>query len=228
MSATSSPTRFLAVRQSGETRIHSEGFAQRTAYPRTIALVGIDGAGKSTVAEIFATDLQATGIPSQIMRNPSGRRWLSRLPLHFGSLLSPALANRFEWAVRCTNVLYGHVRATRFPGITVMDRHIPCQLVLQAMRGFPSGRMLPWVLAKLPRPEVIVLIDVPADIAYQRILTRGEDYETLVYLEATRSAYLELAKNRGWYIVDGTGSARQVADAVARAALGLDSSRPLK
>lgn len=216
------------VEQSGETGMYNKGFAQRVAYPRTIALLGVDGAGKSTVADIFATDLQATGIPSQIMRNPSGRRWLSRLTARFGTQLSPALANRFEWAVRCTNVLYAHRRAARFPGITVMDRHIPCQLVLQATRGFPTGRMLPWALAKLPRPEVTVLIDVPADIAYQRILTRGEDYETLTYLRAARSAYLELAKRRGWHVVDGSGSADQVADAVAHATLGAGPSRPRK
>ncbi|PQZ89609.1 thymidylate kinase [Arthrobacter sp. MYb227] len=198
---------------------------QRPAYPRTIALLGIDGAGKSTVAQMFATDLRTTGMSAQIMRNPSGRRWASRMTARFGAQLSPLWANRLEWAVRCANVLYAHGRATRFPGITVMDRHIPCQLVLQALRGFPTGRILPWLFARLPRPEVIVLIDVPAELAYQRIMARGEDHEAMDYLLAARSAYLGLARRRGWHVVDGSGSPRNVADAVARAALPLGSTR---
>ena len=226
MPFTPRPVHRFTVDPCGETGVCGQSLMQRPAYPRTIALLGIDGAGKSTVADIFATDLQTTGIPSQIMRNPSGRRWLSRLTLRFGAQLSPALANRLEWVVRCTNVLYAHVRAIRFPGITVMDRHIPCQLVLQAIGGIPTGRMLPRVLARLPHPEAIILIDVPAGIAYQRILTRGEDYETMAYLEAARSAYLELAHRQGWHVVDGSGSARQVADAVANAARYLGSLKP--
>lgn len=214
----------LTVEPCGETGVCGQSIMQLPAYPRTIALLGIDGAGKSTVAEIFANDLRTLGMPAQIMRNPGGRRWASRLTARFGTQLSPRWANRLEWAVRCANVLYAHGRATRFAGITVMDRHIPCQLVLQALRGFPTRRALPWILARLPRPEVIVLIDVPAELAYQRIVARGEDHEAMDYLLAARSAYLELAHRRGWHVIDGSGSPRRVADAVARAALPLGSS----
>lgn len=225
MSVTPIPAPLHTVECRGETGILGQGIMQRPAYPRTIALLGIDGAGKSTVAEIFASNLRTTGLSAQIMRNPGGRRWASRLTARFDAQLSPLWANRLEWTVRCANVLYAHRRATRFPGVTVMDRHIPCQLVLQALRGFPTGRILPWLLARLPRPEVIVLIDVPAELAYQRIMARGEDHEAMDYLLAARSAYLELARRRGWRVVDGSNSPRRVADDVARAALPLGSTR---
>lgn len=226
MPVTPIPVPLLTVDPQGETGVRGQSIMQRPAFPRTIALLGIDGAGKSTMAEIFASDLRTMGLPAQIMRNPGGRRWASRLTARFDAQLSPCWANRLEWAVRCANVLYAHARATRFPGITVMDRHIPCQLVLQALRGFPSGRIMPWLLARFPRPEVIVLIDVPAELAHQRIMARGEDHETMAYLLSARSAYLELAHRRGWRVVDGSGSPRQVADAVAQAALSIGPPKP--
>lgn len=186
-------------------------------YPLTIALLGIDGAGKSTIADIIAADLQAAGIPAQIMRNPGGRRWMSRLADRFGTRLPSALANRLEWTVRCTNVIYSHTCAAMFSGVTIMDRHIPCQLVLQAVRGLPASKTLSWFLARLPVPDALVLIDSPAALAFQRIEARGEDHESMPYLSAAREAYLEIARCRGWVILDGSATPREVADALTHA-----------
>ncbi len=98
-----------------------------------------------------------------------------------------------------------------------MDRHVACQLVLRSVRGLPQGVVLPWILARLPRPDAIILIDVPADVAYSRILRRGEDSETMAYLSSSREAYLEIALARGWHIVDGLGTPQQVAADAMRA-----------
>lgn len=98
-----------------------------------------------------------------------------------------------------------------------MDRHIACQLVLRSVRGLPQGTLLPWLLARLPRPDAIILIDVPAEVAHDRILRRGEDSETLPYLRSSREAYLKIALARGWHVVDGLGTPGQVASDSLRA-----------
>lgn len=143
---------------------------------------------------------------------------MTRTATRFGTSLSPVWANRIESIVRCANVLFAHGRASGFRGSTVMDRHLACQLVLRSVRGQPLGTVLPWLLARLPRPDAIILIDVPAATAHHRITMRGEDSETMPYLSSSREAYLELARARGWHVVDGSGSPGQVAADVLRAA----------
>lgn len=155
--------------------------------------------------------MRASGTRAQLLRNPGGRRWISRAAARFGTTLTPAWANLFESIVRCTNVLFTHARASGFHGTTVMDRHLACQLVLRSVRGLPQGVVLPWLLARLPRPDAIILIDVPADIAHARIVLRGEDSETHAYLESSRQAYLEIARAKGWHIIDGSQRPQQVA-----------------
>lgn len=181
-------------------------------------LLGIDGAGKTTTATALVAEIRATGLRAQLLRNPAGRRWMTRVAGRFGTALPPAWANRLESVVRCVNVLLAHARATLFPGTTVMDRHVACQLVLRSVRGLPRGRLLPWLMVRLPRPDAIILIDVPAEVAHARIIARGEDSETLSYLTSAREAYLEIAAAKGWHVIDGSGTPAKVAHDTLRAA----------
>lgn len=185
---------------------------------RTIVLLGIDGAGKTTTATALVAGVRATGIRAQLLRNPAGRRWMSRAAGRFGTALPPVWANRLESVVRCVNVLLAHVRAAVFPGTTVMDRHLACQLVLRSVRGLPRGRLLPWLMARLPRPDAIILIDVPAEVAHARITARGEDSETMPYLVSAREAYLAIATAKSWHIIDGSDTPANVARNTLQAA----------
>lgn len=186
------------------------------ARRRTMVILGIDGAGKTTVAQSIVGSLRRSGVRAQLLRNPAGRRWMTRVAARLGRSMSPVWSNRLETVVRCTNVLLAHTRARLFPGTTIMDRHVACQLVLRSIRGLPQGVVLPWLLARLPRPEAIMLIDVPAETAFTRITLRGEDSETLDYLSSSREAYLSIAKARGWHIIDGSGTPPQVLEAALR------------
>lgn len=191
--------------------------------PRSVVLLGIDGAGKTTVGTTLVAELRDSGWPAQLLRNPAGRRWMSRVAARFGIVLTPAWANRLESVVRCLNVLVSHARAAGFAGTTVMDRHVACQLVLRSARGLPQGLLMPWLLSRLPKPDAVILIDVPAHIAHARILARGEDSETLSYLRSSREEYLELALSRGWHIIDGSGTPQQVAAMTRQAATSNNS-----
>ena len=200
---------------------HPEHMDSRPGIPlrrRTIVLLGIDGAGKTTTGTGLVAGVRATGLRAQLLRNPAGRRWMSRITARFGTALPPVWANRLESVVRCVNVLLAHARAATFPGTTVMDRHVACQLVLRSVRGLPRGRVLPWLLTRLPRPEAIILIDVPAEVAYARIVARGEDSETLSYLTSARESYLEIAAARGWHVIDGVDTPANVVRNAMRAA----------
>jgi dTMP kinase len=88
----------------------------------------------------------------------------------------------------------------------IIDRHLVCQLVLRQARGLPPGHVLPWLSARSLRPDGVVVLDVAAESAHERILSRGEDHESLDFLGTTRDTYLVLARERGWNVVDATGT----------------------
>ena len=177
---------------------------------RTVVLLGIDGAGKTTTASALVAAEQGAGREAIVLRNRSGRRWLARTSSRWGVEVPVRWADRFETVVRTANVLVSQVRAAGRDGLVVMDRHLVCQLVLRRVRGLPSGRVLPWLAVMVLDGVVVVVLDVPTETAHARILDRGQDDESLEYLRAARTAYLEFAGARGWAVVDAIGAPEAV------------------
>lgn len=186
----------------------------RAPRVRPVVLLGIDGAGKSTAAAALVAAEREAGRPASVLRNRSGRRWLARRSARLGLELPVRWTDRIESAVRTVHVLVAHVRARRREGLVVMDRHLVCQLVLRQARGLPPGRFLPWLAQRWLEPGTVIVLDVPAETAYARVMARGEDEESLEYLRTTRAAYLDLARARGWRIVDATATTGALADSL--------------
>ncbi len=213
----SAPTTGNQVRPAApEERRRPAGLPGRRA--RIIVLLGIDGAGKTTSAAALVAAARKAGRPAILVRNRSGRRWLSRTAARCGLDVPIRWVDRAETVVRTANVLAAHIRGRHREGLVVMDRHLVCQVVLRRVRGLPPGRVLPWLAPWVLRRVMVVVLDVPAETAQARILTRGEDDEPLEYLRAARSAYLELAQDHGWPVVDATGVPEVVIGRVAEAA----------
>jgi dTMP kinase len=51
---------------------------------RTVVVLGIDGAGKTTAARALIAAERAAGREAALVRNPAGRRWLSRVSSRLG------------------------------------------------------------------------------------------------------------------------------------------------
>ncbi|MFF0905479.1 UNVERIFIED_CONTAM: dTMP kinase [Kocuria sp. CPCC 205316] len=202
--------------QADERRSRPHGSRSRRAR-RIVVLLGIDGAGKTTTAEALADVGRESGRSAIVLRNRSGRRWLARVSARCGLELPVRWADRFETVVRTANVAVSQVRAIHQEGLVIIDRHLVCQLVLRQGRGLPPGRVLPWLAARSIRPYAVVVLDVSAQIAQQRILRRGEDHESLDYLQTARTAYLELARTRGWRVVDATATTDALVAQIAAA-----------
>jgi dTMP kinase len=177
-----------------------------------IVLTGIDGSGKSTAARALVSAVQAKGGKVLLLNNHAGRRSMSVLAAKWGIRLPDRLADGIETIFRVWNVLVSHVRAGRFDGLVVMDRHLYCQLALRATKGLPRGRFLPWLLAVLPHPDAVIHLDVDPREAHRRIVARGTDAETLEDLTAFRDAYAGLPEYEGFVKVDATLPALDLAD----------------
>ena len=69
-----------------------------------IALVGVDGSGKSTQARALARRLTAAGVPASYFENAGGRPLWNRLARAVGRRDGPALFGRTSirrWRRRC-------------------------------------------------------------------------------------------------------------------------------
>jgi dTMP kinase len=108
-----------------------------------------------------------------------------------------------ETTLRVINVLVSHAKASRFDGLVVMDRHLYCQLALRTAKGLPRGRLLPWLLSRLPAPDAVVHLEIEPALAHRRIMARGTDAETLADLSAFRDAYRSMPEYGAFLEVDG-------------------------
>lgn len=167
-----------------------------------LVLTGIDGSGKSTAAHTLVSAACADGKNALLLNNHAGRRSMSVLGERLGIRWPARLADAIETTLRIANVLVSHAKASRFEGLVVMDRHLYCQLALRTVRGLPRGRLLPWLLSRLPAPYAVVHLDVEPALAHRRITARGTDNETLADLEAFHAAYRSLPEYPEFLTVD--------------------------
>jgi dTMP kinase len=135
---------------------------------------------------------------------------MSLLSARLGVQLHPAVADAVESAIRAVNVVVSHVRAHRYPGLVIMDRHLHCQLALRQARGLSRGLFLPWLLKILPKPDLVIHLVVDPEQAHQRVLERGTDTESLDELRQLRDAYRSLPEYAQFTEVAAEGTPAEV------------------
>jgi thymidylate kinase len=151
----------------------------------SVALMGPDGAGKSTVATglaegfyfpihsiymgLFSKDRISGRPPSGVLEH------LTRLAGHLGR----------QWKAYLESV------AHRMRGrLVVYDRFAYDAVLREPRRSWIGGRLRRWILAHaVPSPDVVVILDAPADVLHAR---KGE--HDLSTLESQRQAYMRLAR----------------------------------
>ncbi|MFI5492996.1 thymidylate kinase [Actinoplanes sp. NPDC051859] len=191
--------------------------------PRTIALVGIDGSGKTTQAHLLATALAAQGLPASYRRNAGGRRWFGRLAAVLGRRDGEHLLGRkamlfVESVLRWLAILRTLLRRRLTGEIAVMDRYAVCQYAsIRAHAKTPrperlnrAERRARLAYRVFPRPEVTFLLAVDPAVAYDRIERRGYDHEEMSYLRAAAAAYRALPEHADFVVIDANGSPEQV------------------
>jgi dTMP kinase len=191
---------------------------------RVIALVGIDGSGKTTQAMHLTEALRASGLRVRYGPNPGGRRWMARASRRLAGtdparLLGQRGLLAIESLLRWLAIARSLLAANLTGRISVMDRYSVCQRVSVRVHG--GGRLLRRLVhsaySMFPEPDVLILLDIDPQVAYERIERRGTDHEELSFLRTAGAAYRELAQNA--VHIDGGRAQDEVAQAVWRVLL---------
>jgi thymidylate kinase len=179
--------RVASLRRRARGRLaRSAGSVLRSRRGMTVALVGADGAGKSSSAAALARCFPLavrTVYMSPAMtprRGPSPRG--ARLALRIGAQLS-------RWC---------RAQALRLRGrLVLFDRYAYDALLPARWPLGPRGRLRRWLLGHTcPAPQLMVVLDAPGELLHART---GEHDPTV--LEAERRAYLRLARGRARAVV---------------------------
>jgi thymidylate kinase len=192
-----------------------------SAPPRRIALIGVDGSGKTTQAHRLAAALEAAGRPADYWQNAGGRRWFGRLARRLGRRDAQRLLGRHgmllaELVLRWLAIARALVRSALRRRIAVMDRYAVCQYAsIRAHRGGRRWERVARAAYRLfPPADVTFLLAVDPERAYERIETRGTDHERLTFLLAADTAYRALPELPSFVIIDGNGTPDEVSQAI--------------
>ncbi|MGR6320884.1 thymidylate kinase [Micromonospora soli] len=194
--------------------------------PLMIALVGVDGSGKSTQARALARRLSEGGVPATYFENAGGRPLWNRLARALGRADGVALFGRTLYPVLEATVravaMARTVLVTRLTGrVAVLDRWTWCQEVIMAARGDRGRRTVRAAYRIFPRPAVVCFLATSPEVAQRRVADRGIDTEELAHLRALDAAYRALPEYGSFVVLDGDGGPDEVATALDRAVSAL-------
>lgn len=183
--------------------------------PRTIAVCGIDGSGKSTQAAELARRLSRQGRRATLIRliDPATSD-ASLLFRHHDHLTTQSFCDAIAFSRRLEirRVFENPAHATAEH--LVFDRFAFTDLAYSTAHGVKLA-FIRALLAETPRPDLTILLDVPVDLAMQRIVGRGDRWafqEQPKVLSGARAAYLELAAAEGFAVVSGVGDPSDISD----------------
>jgi dTMP kinase len=198
---------------------------------RFITLEGIEGAGKTTVADRITQSLRRRGLTVHATREPGGTKLAERIrgvvldrgeehisavaemllmfgarQVHVDNLIRPALS-RGEWVLcdRFTDATHAYQGGGRGVDRTLIDR------IAQAVHGDLM-------------PDCTLLLDVPVRVGLERMQARRGavdrfEVESAQFFDRVRTRYLELAQTSPGRIriVDATKPLEQVCEAAIAA-----------
>lgn len=177
-----------------------------------IAIEGIDGAGKTTLAAGLAARLGHGGAVVNVTKEPTRGPWGMRLreSAATGRLTAQAEADYLILDRR------DHVAQLIAPALArgeciILDRYYPSMVAYQGAAGLDVGDLMR-ANDFAPRPDILLLLDLPPAEGLARIRARGDTpnaFETSDTLEACRAIFLGMdVPNK--HVMDATRDADAV------------------
>ena len=215
-----------------------------TIRGRFVVLEGIDGAGTTTQTGRLAEALRARRVQVRTTREPSdGPIGMMIRQILCGRLVSPAggPAGWTTMALLFAADRMDHIESEIEPfvasgGTVISDRYDASSLAYQSVvSGTPGSGALEWIRTlnrHAMRPDLTIVIDVPADVAAARRDARGEPaqlYEQNEVQQALAAFYSQLERHMPEdrvVLVPAGGSVDEVHASILAASMTRPSARP--
>jgi dTMP kinase len=184
-----------------------------------ICLEGLDGCGKSTQAEILANWLKSLDkdviLTAEPTKGPIGR--FLRKIIQGRVEVAPLAEAMLFAADRCDHLEKLVKPALARGKVVVCERYIYSSLAYQGARGVPE-QTIRKLNEQFLRPHLVILLDVPVDVALRRMKKRNLDEfeKNRKFQERVREIYLLLFKKEGLPILDGTLPVPELAEKIKR------------
>lgn len=183
--------------------------------PPIIAVLGVDGSGKTTQTQLLAEGLRRDGIAAVSYRNPGGRPALNKFAQRLGKVDGPDLIGErgvvtMETVIRWAAMARALVLAALTRRVAIMDRYSYCQYAIMRARGDRGERVVRFFFGIFPTPDVVCLLETSPQVAQRRVELRGKDHEDTAYLARLERAYHHLPEAPLFRIVDASGTIEDV------------------
>lgn len=203
-----------------------------------IVFTGIDGSGKTTQSDLLVRNLKRNGVEvlyvwsrwEPFLLRPLIKRWKNKI-IKSGSgtekikdkkreLMNNPIF-RYLW-LSVFFIEYGlqiflKIRLKLLKNqLIISDRIFYDSLIDQAINlgkmreGLLKNLDSFWMKIIFPRPDVVIYVDCPEDIAFLRNITKN-DTPNIEYLTERRKLYLKLADRYDWVKMDGTLPVEEIA-----------------
>ncbi|MFB0568571.1 MAG: dTMP kinase [Nitrososphaeria archaeon] len=183
-----------------------------------ICLEGIDGSGTSTQARRLGKRLEKLGVRWRVTHFPD-------YGTPIGKLIEGFLLHDIRLEARTIRLLYTAnrwerasemERALRKGVVVILDRYSSSNIAYGVADGLDK-KWLEDIENALPQPSLTILIDLSSREALRRKrrVKKLDRYEkNIEYVERVRHAYLRLAKEKGWKILDGVKSREELEEEI--------------
>ena len=183
-----------------------------------IAIEGIDGAGKTTQAQLLEGLLQSRGYDVVRTKEPTNGKWgaMLRETAKSGRLPPEDELNAF------VNDRKEHVETIILPNlqigkIVIVDRYYFSTAAYQGARGMDVEKIIQINEQFAPEPDILILIDVEPELGIKRVKGRGKTnaFEKNGTLAKARAIFNQIEKPY-LFKVDGNRGIEEIRDEVFR------------
>lgn len=203
-----------------------------------VCFVGIDGSGKSTLARSLSTMMEQRGIECEYVWggfNDSFTVFRPFVATMKGTLFrndrfmetsttkgrvveSSVLSTTYQYLVLADYIFQSSLRV-RLPLAlgknVVCDRYVyDLMVAVGVLLDYPMERMMALLdrcLGILSKPDLVFLVDLPEELAFQR----KDDVLSLDFLSVRRDLYLRMAQHYGMTVLDGASDPGRLAQLAA-------------
>ncbi len=178
-----------------------------------VNLEGIDGCGKSTQSKLLREKLEGEGEKVIILKEPTKRPHGQKL---WDMLHGKRKATNEEILELFVLDRKQHVEEMIQPAlddgtVILMDRYYYSSMAYQVAGGIDVEEIRE-KHAFAPKPDVVLIFDLPVSIALERVKghSNADEFEKEEHLEKVREAYLDLGNDPLVRIVDATRTPEEI------------------